>query len=146
MGPAAADHLGAGRHRRLGGAVGGGVVGDPDRRLGKGAAKGADGVGDPVGLVAGGDEHRERPARFGLESHAVAIVRAMADIEAHITGNVWKIEVAVGDTVADGDTVVILESMKMEIPVEAEDDGTVKEIRCEEGQAVSEGDVLVVLE
>ncbi len=74
------------------------------------------------------------------------IVPPMAEIEAHITGNVWKIEVAVGDTVSDGDTVVILESMKMEIPVEAEDDGTVKEIRCEEGQAVSEGDVLVVLE
>jgi acetyl-CoA carboxylase biotin carboxyl carrier protein len=70
----------------------------------------------------------------------------MADIEAHITGNVWKIEVAVGDQVSDGDTVVILESMKMEIPVESEDDGVVKEIRCEEGQAVSEGDVLVVLE
>ncbi len=70
----------------------------------------------------------------------------MADIEAHITGNVWKIEVAVGDTVEDGDTVVILESMKMEIPVEAEDDGKVTEIRCQEGQAVSEGDVLVVLE
>ncbi len=67
-------------------------------------------------------------------------------IEAHITGNVWKIEVAVGDEVEDGDTVVILESMKMEIPVEAEDDGDVKEIRCEEGQAVSEGDVLVVLD
>ncbi len=70
----------------------------------------------------------------------------MAEIEAHITGNVWKIEVAVGDTVEDGDTVVILESMKMEIPVEAEDDGKVTEIRCQEGQAVSEGDVLVVLE
>jgi acetyl-CoA carboxylase biotin carboxyl carrier protein len=68
------------------------------------------------------------------------------DIEAHITGSVWKIEVAVGDKVEDGDTVVILESMKMEIPVEAEDDGTVKEIRCEEGKSVSEGDVLVVLE
>jgi acetyl-CoA carboxylase biotin carboxyl carrier protein len=68
------------------------------------------------------------------------------DIEAHITGNVWKIEVAVGDQVSDGDAVVILESMKMEIPVEAEDDGTVKEIRCEEGQSVSEGDVLVVLD
>jgi acetyl-CoA carboxylase biotin carboxyl carrier protein len=68
------------------------------------------------------------------------------DIEAHITGNVWKIEVSVGDQVEDGDTVVILESMKMEIPVEVEDDGTVKEIRCEEGDSVSEGDVLVVLE
>ena len=70
----------------------------------------------------------------------------MAEIEAHITGNVWKIEIAVGDEVGDGDTVVILESMKMEIPVESEEDGTVREIRCEEGQAVSEGDVLVVLE
>ncbi|MEA2436474.1 MAG: acetyl-CoA carboxylase biotin carboxyl carrier protein, partial [Thermoleophilaceae bacterium] len=46
----------------------------------------------------------------------------------------------------EGDTLVILESMKMEMPVEAEDDGTVKEITCEEGQAVSEGDTLVVLD
>ena len=70
----------------------------------------------------------------------------MPNIEAHITGNIWKVEVAVGDLIKEGDTVVILESMKMEIPVESEDDGTVKEIRCEEGQAVSEGDVLIVLE
>ena len=68
------------------------------------------------------------------------------DVEAHITGTVWKIEVAVGDDVAEGDTVAILESMKMEIPVEAEDEGKVSEIRCEEGQSVNEGDVLVVLE
>jgi acetyl-CoA carboxylase biotin carboxyl carrier protein len=70
----------------------------------------------------------------------------MPDVEAHITGTVWKIEVSVGDKVDDGDTVVILESMKMEMPVEVEDPGTVKEIRCEEGQSVQEGDVLVVLE
>jgi len=70
----------------------------------------------------------------------------MANIEAHITGTVWKIEVAVGDNISDGDTVVILESMKMEMPVESEDDGKVSEIRCEEGQSVQEGDVLVVLE
>jgi len=70
----------------------------------------------------------------------------VAEIEAHITGNVWKVEVAVGDEVADGDTVAILESMKMEIPVESEDDGVVSEIRCQEGQSVKEGDVLVVLE
>ena len=70
----------------------------------------------------------------------------MPDIPAHITGTVWKIEVAVGDEVALDDTVAILESMKMEMPVEAEDSGVVKEIRCEEGQSVSEGDVLVVLE
>ena len=70
----------------------------------------------------------------------------MANVEAHITGTVWKIEVKVGDTVEEGDTVVILESMKMEMPIEADDEGTVAEIRCEEGQAVSEGDTLVVLE
>jgi acetyl-CoA carboxylase biotin carboxyl carrier protein len=67
-------------------------------------------------------------------------------VEAHITGTVWKIEVAVGDTVEEGDTVVILESMKMEMPVEAEDEGTVKSILVEEGQSVSEGDPLVELE
>ena len=70
----------------------------------------------------------------------------MAEIEAHITGTVWKIEVAVGDKIDEGDTVVILESMKMEMPVESEDEGTVKEILVAEGQAVSEGDVLMVLE
>lgn len=70
----------------------------------------------------------------------------MPEVEAHITGTVWKIEVAVGDDVAEGDTVVILESMKMEMPVESEEGGVVKQILCEEGQAVSEGDALVVLE
>jgi len=70
----------------------------------------------------------------------------MPNIEAHITGNVWKIEVAVGDTVSEDDEVIILESMKMEIPVESEDDGVVKEIKCVEGDSVNEGDVLIVLE
>jgi acetyl-CoA carboxylase biotin carboxyl carrier protein len=70
----------------------------------------------------------------------------LPDVEAHITGTVWKVECKVGDTVEEGDTLVILESMKMEMPVEAEDDGTVSEIKCEEGQSVSEGDTLVVLE
>ncbi len=70
----------------------------------------------------------------------------MPEVEAHITGTVWKIEVEVGDNVAEGDTVVVLESMKMEMPVEAEDPGVVAQIRCEEGQSVSEGDTLVVLE
>jgi acetyl-CoA carboxylase biotin carboxyl carrier protein len=69
----------------------------------------------------------------------------MPNVEAHITGTVWKIEVAEGDAIEAGDTVAILESMKMEMPVEALDGGTVSEIRCEEGQSVSEGDVLVVL-
>jgi acetyl-CoA carboxylase biotin carboxyl carrier protein len=69
----------------------------------------------------------------------------MADVTAHITGTVWKIEVTVGQTVSAGDTLVILESMKMEMPVDAEEGGVVKEIRCAEAQAVAEGDVLVVL-
>jgi acetyl-CoA carboxylase biotin carboxyl carrier protein len=70
----------------------------------------------------------------------------MPEVEAHITGTVWKIEVAIGDEIDEGDIVVILESMKMEMPVEAEDPGVVKEIVVEEGQSVSEGDTLVVLE
>ncbi len=70
----------------------------------------------------------------------------MAEIAAHITGTVWKVACEVGDEVEEGDTVVVLESMKMEMPVEAEEPGVVKEIRCEEGQAVSAGETLVVLE
>ena len=82
------------------------------------------------------------PPSFAVENEEIQL----PDVEAHITGTVWKIEVEVGDTVEEGDSVVILESMKMEMPVEAEDSGVVTEIRCHEGQAVSEGDVLVVLE
>ncbi len=70
----------------------------------------------------------------------------MAEIAAHITGTVWKVQCEVGDEVEEGDTVVVLESMKMEMPVEAEDPGTVREIRCAEGQAVHQGDTLVVLD
>jgi acetyl-CoA carboxylase biotin carboxyl carrier protein len=76
----------------------------------------------------------------------VGIFRRMPNVEAHITGTVWKIECEVGQQISEGDTLVILESMKMEMPVEAEDDGTVTKIACEEGQSVSEGDTLVVLE
>jgi acetyl-CoA carboxylase biotin carboxyl carrier protein len=72
----------------------------------------------------------------------------VAEVRAHITGVVWKIECAVGDHVGEGDVVVVLESMKMEMPVEVDDEsgGTVTEIRCHEGQPVHEGDTLVVLE
>ena len=69
----------------------------------------------------------------------------MADVAAHITGTVWKIECKLGQVVAAGDTLVILESMKMEMPIEAPVAGTVKEIRCKEAQAVNEGEVLVVV-
>ena len=69
----------------------------------------------------------------------------MPDVPAHITGTVWKIETKVGDEVKAGDVLVIIESMKMEMPVEAPEDGRVAAIRCRETQPVSEGDVLVVL-
>ena len=67
-------------------------------------------------------------------------------VKAHITGTVWKIEVKVGEEVEEEDTLVILESMKMEMPVEAPVDGTVTEIFVEEGQTVEEGQPLLALE
>ena len=66
-------------------------------------------------------------------------------VNAHITGTVWKIEVKEGETVTEGQTCVILESMKMEMPVESPAVGTVEKIHCAEGQAVNEGDVLITL-
>ena len=69
----------------------------------------------------------------------------MPDVEAHITGTVWKIECQVGDSIEEGDTVVILESMKMEMPVEAPVAGTVQSIAVKEGQAVDEGAVVATL-
>jgi acetyl-CoA carboxylase biotin carboxyl carrier protein len=68
------------------------------------------------------------------------------EIKAHITGVVFQITAKPGDTVAAGDPVIVLESMKMEIPVEAPRAGAVKEIRVVEGQTVQEGDTLAILE
>ena len=84
--------------------------------------------------------HSTHPAVEGATN-----VTIVPNVEAHIAGTVWKIECVVGDTIAEGDTVVVLESMKMEMPIEAEAAGTVTEIRCREGQPVKDGDVLVVL-
>jgi acetyl-CoA carboxylase biotin carboxyl carrier protein len=66
-------------------------------------------------------------------------------VVAHITGTVWKIEVKEGEQIAEGQVCVILESMKMEMPVEAPQAGRVEKVHVTEGQAVSEGDVLVTL-
>jgi acetyl-CoA carboxylase biotin carboxyl carrier protein len=68
------------------------------------------------------------------------------EVEAQITGSVWKVEKAVGDEVVEEDVILIIESMKMEIPVEAPCSGKIAEIRVSEGQSIEEGDVLVVLE
>lgn len=68
------------------------------------------------------------------------------DVCAHITGTVWKIEVAAGDDVTEEQSLVILESMKMEMPVEAPQAGRVLEVKVKEGQPVEEGDVLIILE
>jgi biotin carboxyl carrier protein len=68
------------------------------------------------------------------------------EVRAEMVANVWKVLVAAGDTVEDGDTLVILESMKMEIPVIAEASGTVTELRVNEGDVVQEGDVIAVID
>jgi acetyl-CoA carboxylase biotin carboxyl carrier protein len=70
----------------------------------------------------------------------------MEKLSAHITGTVVRLEKQAGDPVAPGEAVVILESMKMEMPVEATTGGRVVELRCKEGQAVAEGDLLAVIE
>jgi acetyl-CoA carboxylase biotin carboxyl carrier protein len=64
------------------------------------------------------------------------------EVRAEMVANVWKVLVAEGDTVGDGDTLVILESMKMEIPVIAEVDGTVTRLAVQEGGLVQEGDLI----
>lgn len=68
------------------------------------------------------------------------------EVAAHITGNVWKIEKKTGDSVAEGDILIILESMKMEIPIEAPASGTLKEIRVKETQNVKEGEIVALIE
>ncbi len=68
------------------------------------------------------------------------------EIKAHITGIVFQIAVKPGDRVQAGDPVIVLESMKMEIPVEAPRAGAIKEIRVREGQTVQEGATVAVLE
>ena len=68
------------------------------------------------------------------------------DVEAQIAGNVWKIEKAIGDDLAEEDVILIIESMKMEIPVEAPCSGRLAEIRVAEGESIEEGSILAVIE
>jgi len=70
----------------------------------------------------------------------------VAEVRAEMVANVWKIVVSEGEAVEEGDTLVILESMKMEIPVIAEDAGTVSKLHVKEGDVVQEGDLIAVIE
>ncbi|MGV9381336.1 biotin/lipoyl-binding carrier protein [Nonomuraea sp. NPDC003707] len=70
----------------------------------------------------------------------------MAEVRAEMVANVWKVVVKEGDTVSDGDTLVILESMKMEIPVLAEDEGVVAQLKVAEGDVIQEGDLIAVIQ
>jgi acetyl-CoA carboxylase biotin carboxyl carrier protein len=71
---------------------------------------------------------------------------AIIDVKAEITGNVWKIVAAPGQKVAEDEPIVIMESMKMEIPVSAAEPGMVKEILVAEGDVVTEGSVVARIE
>jgi acetyl-CoA carboxylase biotin carboxyl carrier protein len=68
------------------------------------------------------------------------------EAKSEVSGFIWKVETAPGQRVAKGDTLVVIESMKMEIPVVAEADGLVLSIPVEEGAAVSEGNIVVIME
>ena len=70
----------------------------------------------------------------------------MSEVRAEMVANVWKVVAAQGDSVADGDTLVILESMKMEIPVLAESTGMLTRLAVAEGDVVQEGDLIAVIE
>ena len=70
----------------------------------------------------------------------------MAEVHAEMVANVWKVVVQEGDEVAEGDTLVILESMKMEIPVLAEDAGMVVQLKVTEGEVIQEGHLIAVIE
>ena len=70
----------------------------------------------------------------------------MTEVRAEMVANVWQVVASEGQSVADGDTLVILESMKMEIPVMAEGSGTVTKLAVAEGDVVQEGDLIAVIE
>ena len=70
---------------------------------------------------------------------------ARVEVESEVTGKVWKVEVGVGDQVAEGDILIILESMKMEIPVESPHAGTVAEMRVAADEPVQEDQVVAVI-
>ena len=101
-------------------------------------------------LRSGGGRHN--PACYTRREFSTGIQRtdhtdmARIEIKSEITGTVWQVKAKVGDTVESGDTLVVIESMKMEIPVITEDAGTVKEIRVKEKDPVAEGQVVAIID
>lgn len=71
---------------------------------------------------------------------------AIIDVKAEISGNVWKIEAAIGDMLVEDDAIAILESMKMEIPIIAPEDGKLIEVLVAEGDTVADGDIIARIE
>ena len=89
--------------------------------------------------------HGTRSTAQTFVVEALASVPVSSAIESPVVGTIWKILIAVGDDVAKGDDVMILESMKMEIPVEATAAGTIAAIAVAEGNNVDEGDTLAII-
>lgn len=85
-------------------------------------------------------------ADMATVTEELAIPAGCTSVPAHIPGNIWKITAIVGSVVREGDPLVILESMKMEVTVIASRAGTVREVRCVEGRPVNAGETLIVLE
>jgi acetyl-CoA carboxylase biotin carboxyl carrier protein len=83
------------------------------------------------------DGKRGEPSRGGTVAE---------EVRAEMVANVWKVVVSQGDSVGEGDTLVILESMKMEIPVVTESAGTVSDLKVAEGDVVQEGDLIAVID
>ena len=77
---------------------------------------------------------------------SAAAVMARIEIKSEITGTVWQVRIRPGDRVESGATLIVIESMKMEIPVITEDGGTVREIRVKEKDPVAEGEVVAILD
>jgi acetyl-CoA carboxylase biotin carboxyl carrier protein len=81
-----------------------------------------------------------------VERHEILPPMAELRVRSEIAGSVWKIEVAVGDSVAEDDPLIVLESMKMEIPLLSPRAGVVRQILVAEGEPIGEGDIAVILE
>jgi acetyl-CoA carboxylase biotin carboxyl carrier protein len=93
------------------------------------------------------EDQKEHPGSLTRQRRTVNLARSpMTEVRAEITANVWQVNAEVGQQVAEGDTVAILESMKMEIPVESPVAGTVVEIKVAANDQVQEGDLIAVIE